>query len=87
VPLTVRLTRGYFRTARRLAPDGSTTANKLVACYRSLEHEPVPGPDDYEDFLPPVKPCWARRVSGTALVVLFERSGNQVNVLAVKVSA
>jgi hypothetical protein len=87
VPLNVRLTRGYFRTARRLAPDRSTTASKLVTCYRSLEREPVPGPDDYEDFLPPVKPCWARRVTGTSLVVLFERSGNLVNVLAVKASA
>ncbi len=81
----LRLTPGYFRTAGRLAPVGSTTAVKLARCLRSLQQEPVPGPDDAEDFLPPVKPCRARRVVGTALLVLFDRRADDVFVLAVRV--
>jgi hypothetical protein len=83
--MQIRLTRGFFRTASRLAPPGSTTVAKLSATLRSLEVEPVPGPDDTDDFLPPVVACKARRVAGTALLVLFERSGDLVTVLAVRV--
>jgi hypothetical protein len=81
----VRLTRHYWRTARRLAPDGSTTADKLAACIASLRCEPVPGPDDRPDFLPPVRVCHARRVVGTALLVLFVRRDDVVDVFSVRV--
>jgi hypothetical protein len=81
----VRLTAGYFRTARRLAPTGTSTAQKLATCLKSLEEEPVPAPDDIEDFLPPVRPCRARRVAGTALLLMFDRRDDEVLVLAVRV--
>ncbi len=85
--LEVRLTRGYFRTARRLAPVGSSTAQKLAQTLRSLAVEPVPAETDTIDLIPPVLECRARRVLGTALLVLYERDGDLVRVLAVRVGA
>lgn len=80
----IRLTPGYWRSARRLAPAESTTARKLAACVGSLGNEPVPGSADTKDFLPPVLKCWARRVPGAALAVLFDRHGDEIRVLAVR---
>ncbi len=85
--LQVRLTHGYFRTARRLAPTGSSTAKKLAEALRSLAVEPVPADSDTPDLIPPVIECRARRVPGTALLLLYERDGDLVRVLAVRVGA
>jgi hypothetical protein len=82
--LQVRLTRGYLRSARRLAPAGSSTARKLAETLRGLSQEPVPSETDTEDLLPPVLACWTRRVPGTAIAVMFERRGDEVRVLAVR---
>lgn len=83
--LEVRLTRGYFRTARRLAPSGSTTAAKLAETLRSLAVEPVPSKGDAPDFLPPVLRCGARRLPGAALALMYERRGDVVLVLALRI--
>jgi hypothetical protein len=83
--LAVRLTRGFFRSSRHLAPAGSSTARKVAVALKGLAHEPVPAGSDAEDFLPPTIRCWARRVPDTALALMFERRGDDVLVLALRV--
>jgi hypothetical protein len=82
--LRVTLTRGYFRSARRLLKPRTSAARKVAATLQNLGTEPVPAEDDVEDFLPPVLPCWARRVPGTALAIMFDRRNNEVRVLALR---
>lgn len=82
---SVTLTHGFFRSARRLAPSGSSVALKLAATLRSLAEEPVPSDEDTEDFLPPILACWTRRVPDTSIAVMFNRRGDDVLVLAVRV--
>ena len=84
--LEVRLTRGYFRSSRRLAPAGTPTSKKLASTLRSFANEPVPADTDEPDLLPP-SPCFVRRMEGTALAVMFLRDGTVVKVLAVKITA
>jgi hypothetical protein len=82
--LAVRLTRGYFRTARRHAAPGTMTARQVALALRGMSEEPVPADDDVEDLIPPVLTCWARRVAGTSLAILFVRRADEVLVLAVR---
>jgi hypothetical protein len=82
--LRVTLTRGYFRSARRLVPRGSSTGRKVAAALKALEIEPVPSSDDAEDLIPPVRHCFTRRVAGTALALMFIRDGDEVKVLAIR---
>lgn len=84
--LEVCLTRGYFRSARRLVAQGSSAEAKLAATLRSLKTEPVPADGDEQDLLPPGLACWARKVEGTTLAVLFTRKDDVVRVLAVRSS-
>ena len=85
--LEVRLTRGYFRSSRRLAPAGTPTAKKLASTLRTLANEPVPAATDEPDLLPPSLPCFVRPVAGTVLGVMFLRDGMVVKVLAVEITA
>lgn len=83
--MLVRLTRTFLRSRAHLVRPGSSTAIKLARVLKELEQEPVPAATDERDMLPPVLPCWSRRIPGTALAVLFDRRGDDVLVLAVRV--
>jgi Txe/YoeB family toxin of Txe-Axe toxin-antitoxin module len=85
VALVVRLTRTFWRSRAHLIKPGSSTSQKLTRLLAELQHEPVPAETDEQDMLPPVKPCWSRRVPGTALAVMFERRGEEVLVLALRI--
>ncbi len=82
--LEVRLTRGYFRSARRVLRSGTTAAKRVAAVLQQLSEEPVPADGDVKDLLPPVLVCWSRRVPGTDLAVMFDRNGDIVRVLALR---
>ena len=60
-------------------------ARKVAATLQDLAKEPVPSDDDAEDFLPPVLRCWTRRVPGTALAIMFDRRGDEVRILALRI--
>lgn len=83
--LTVRLTRGFLRSRAHLVKPGTSTALKVARALADLAHEPVPAESDERDLVPPVLPCWSRRVPGTALTILFDRRGDDVLVLAIRV--
>lgn len=82
--LVVRLTRGYFRSARRLIRPGTTTATKLSTTLNGLAIEPIPCESDARDLLPPVLHCWTRRIPDTAIAVMFDRREDEVFVLALR---
>ena len=82
--LEVRLTRGYFRTARRVAPPGSHEARQLAKVLRGLQEEPVPNEQDARALIPPVVECWERTVPSTMLSVLFTREADRVLVRGVR---
>jgi hypothetical protein len=44
----------------------------------------LPGPEDQRRTRPPTSYCWARRVPGTSLAVLYLSGREGVTVLAVK---
>lgn len=83
--LVVRLTRTFWRSRAHLVKPGSSTSIKLARVLAELENEPVPADTDERDMLPPVQTCWTRRVPGTAIAVMFDRRGDEVLVLAVRV--
>ena len=83
--LLVRLTRTFLRSRARLVKPGTSTSTKLARVLGELAHEPVPAETDERDMLPPVLPCWTRRVPGTAIAVMFDRKGDEVFVYAVRV--
>lgn len=80
----VTLGRGYWITARRLAPVGSSTAAKVTAELRRLESQwpALPAPGDVEVEAPPVAVYWMRRVPGTALWLYYSIGTEGVTVRA-----
>lgn len=44
----------------------------------------LPGPDDEERLVPPVRRCWVRRVPGTTVAVWYDVGAEGVSVFAVK---
>src|SRR5262249_52595492 len=81
------LRKGFFLTAKRVAPPGSSTMRKLADALEELRAAwpDLPGAEDVEREVPPVARCWERRVRGTALVVCFSVGQEGVAILAVKV--
>lgn len=74
-------------TARFLARRGAlaspgVTARAVVRAIGSLCRDPLPGPDDFETFMPPVSPrYWCRPVPGIALWIYFAFDDREVHVL------
>jgi len=83
--LLVRLTPQFQRSRARLVKAGSSTALKLARVMRELGEEPVPAETDEIEQLPPVRTCWSRRIPGTAIAVLFNRIGDDVYLIGLRI--
>jgi hypothetical protein len=54
----------------------------LGSAIASLMSDPLPGPDDFETFMPPVSPrYWCRPVRGFALWIYFAFDDAEVSVI------
>jgi hypothetical protein len=83
----VILTRGYWITARALAPAGSTTAKKVQAAITAIAEGTGNLQLVREVVLPPVRTCLVQRVRGTAVDIWYNIGDEVVVVYALKLWA
>jgi hypothetical protein len=62
---------GFLRGRARLVEPGTQVAQALASVIARLLSAELPGPQDAETLVPPVRRCWFRRIPGCNLWLLF----------------
>jgi hypothetical protein len=84
----VKLLAGLFDARLLHAPSGSPEDVCLRrALSRLAAEEVLPGPQDREDLRTPFTALYARPISGTELVLLYELTAGQVAIHAIRPAA
>lgn len=76
------LTAHFLRQRSRFVVAGTPAAQALAGAIARLISGDLPGPNDAETLVPPVRQYWFRRVAGQNLWILFTFSDEQVTLRA-----